>query len=604
MSDNDSGNELIFVSLENWDDIWRRNQFVCATLIERNPKLKILFVQPALDVSNALRTGRFKLLLQPRERTIDADGRIVCTRGLKLLPNSWTWARKVNEWMLRRHLQSVSRELGFHHPVLWLNPHAAVHLAGHVGECAVIYDITDDWSEPTQSAALRRLTIAQDEELCQRADAVIVCSEKLREKKQPLTRHLHLVPNGVDPDHYATANDREQPLPAEAQQWRRPVLGYAGSVHPERVDIPLVEAIARRLPMATLVFVGPLMLPENDLKRLAALPNVVLAGSRPYAQLPAYVRAFDICMTPHVVTPFTESLNPIKLWEYLAIGKPIISTPVAGFRDYPQFVYLASDADQFAAAVGEALSEDHALTSGRRAEAANHSWNSRVRQIEGILKPLPKQLATQPSRRPDRHNVNLLLRALSFINKRWRLAWVRIRHPSATIGARCDFRTRFDLRVETGAQVRIGERCVLDNDMVIEVSGRLEIGARTIFGHHCTLAASEAVTIGEDCLIAELVSIRDHDHCCENLEIPIREQGKVSAPVRIGRNVWIGCKATIVKGVTIGDNAVIGANAVVTGDVPANAIAAGVPARVIRFRTGARQHATASAAPGKAGVFQ
>jgi acetyltransferase-like isoleucine patch superfamily enzyme len=94
----------------------------------------------------------------------------------------------------------------------------------------------------------------------------------------------------------------------------------------------------------------------------------------------------------------------------------------------------------------------------------------------------------------------------------------------------------------------------------------------------------ESIEIGEDCLIAEMVSIRDHNHRFDRLDVPVRCQGMASAPIRIGRNVWIGGKATIIKGVTIGDNAVIGANAVVTHDVPANSIAVGVPARVIKVR--------------------
>ena len=129
-----------------------------------------------------------------------------------------------------------------------------------------------------------------------------------------------------------------------------------------------------------------------------------------------------------------------------------------------------------------------------------------------------------------------------------------------------------------------GPRCVLDYDLTAEVAGRLSVGPRTIFGHHCTLAAVERVEIGEDCLIAELVSIRDHDHRFDRLDVPVREQGSVAAPVSIGRNVWLGAKVTVAKGVTIGDNAVVGANAVVTRDLPANAVAAGVPARVIRYR--------------------
>ena len=137
-------------------------------------------------------------------------------------------------------------------------------------ESAVIYDVTDDWSELTQSAALRQLTIVQDAELCARADAVIVCSEKLLEKKRPLARNLHLVPNGVDAAHYAGVLDAAGPLPPEAAAWSRPVFGYTGSIHPDRVDVDLVEKIARAFPEGTVALVGPLMLPAADRERLRA----------------------------------------------------------------------------------------------------------------------------------------------------------------------------------------------------------------------------------------------------------------------------------------------------------------------------------------------
>jgi GT2 family glycosyltransferase/glycosyltransferase involved in cell wall biosynthesis len=389
---------LLFVSLEDWDEIWRRNQFVCTKLAERHPALKILFVQPALDVSNALRTCRLARLFQRRERTVDGEGRIVCTRALKFLPNSWAWSRKINEWMQRRHVQRVSRRLGFQNPVLWLNPHNAVHMVGQMGERGVVYDITDDWSELTQSKALRALTIEQDAELCRRADQVIVCSEKLFEKKQSLARNLQLVPNGVDAAHYAAVLDDNGPLPAEAATWPKPVFGYTGTIHPDRVDVALVEKIAREYPHGTVALVGPLMLSAADRERLNNCGNVVTTGPVPYARIPEMMRAFDVCMTPHRVTPFTESLNPIKLWEYLAAGKPIVSTNVAGFRDYPQHVRVAADKDDFVRGLGDALVEDPAKSAARRAEAQMHSWQARVEQIENIIETAQSQVESTADR--------------------------------------------------------------------------------------------------------------------------------------------------------------------------------------------------------------
>ena len=178
--------------------------------------------------------------------------------------------------------------------------------------------------------------------------------------------------------------------------------------------------------------------------------------------------------------------------------------------------------------------------------------------------------------------IPLLTRFLIVVGRRLRLVATRWRFPQASFAGKCVVRARFVLRQGKNAQVKFGQGCVLDNDLTIECLGELSVGARVIFGHHCTVAARERIEIGDDCMIAELVSIRDHDHAFDNSSEVYREQGFVCAPVHIGRNVWLGGKVTICKGVTIGDNAVIGANAVVTKNIPANCIAGGVPARIIK----------------------
>ena len=152
------------------------------------------------------------------------------------------------------------------------------------------------------------------------------------------------------------------------------------------------------------------------------------------------------------------------------------------------------------------------------------------------------------------------------------------------------------MRLEKEARVEFGRQCILDRSLNIECHGTLMVGARTIFGHHCTVVAEQQVEIGADCLIAEMVAIRDHDHCFDRLDIPVREQGMVVSPVRIGNNVWLASKVTVTRGVTIGDNAIVGANAVVTRDIPANAIAVGIPARIVKMRDGSPvEHSTTSA---------
>jgi glycosyltransferase involved in cell wall biosynthesis len=378
--------DLIFVSMENWDDIWRRNQFLCAGLAKRFPSTRILFVGLPRDVSHAVRRGRLSAELGGRA-TVTAPGfdNITLTRPLKLAPASFAWGRCLNEAMMRHHVRRVAREIGIRDAVLWLNPHSAVHMGGRMGERAVVYDITDDWTSLTQSPRLTRLTCAQDAVLCRRADAVIVCSQRLLELKRDLAANLHLVPNGVDADHYEVVLDGTGPLPEETRNWHRPVLGYTGTLHPDRLDVPLLETVARGFRHGSIVLIGPSYLADADRRRLEGLGNVIFTGAVSYGRLPHLMRAFDVCIVPHRVTAFTESLNPIKLWEYLAAGKPTVATDVAGFREHPELVAIAADGDGFLHSIVDALRESPARQEARRTEARRHSWDARLDAVQAVI---------------------------------------------------------------------------------------------------------------------------------------------------------------------------------------------------------------------------
>jgi acetyltransferase-like isoleucine patch superfamily enzyme len=173
-------------------------------------------------------------------------------------------------------------------------------------------------------------------------------------------------------------------------------------------------------------------------------------------------------------------------------------------------------------------------------------------------------------------------RVMWSLRRRLRLAFVRVRHPKARFGAGCDIRSGMKLLILGAGSVRVGSKVVIDQDATLECRGSLVVGSGTVFGHHVTIGVRDTVTIGCDCLIAEMVSIRDHDHGYHDAALPMRDQEPLVASVVIGDDVWIGSKATITRGVHIGPGAIVGANSVVTKDVSAGTVVGGVPARVIR----------------------
>ncbi len=169
-----------------------------------------------------------------------------------------------------------------------------------------------------------------------------------------------------------------------------------------------------------------------------------------------------------------------------------------------------------------------------------------------------------------------------------RLAWRRYLTPAGRrmslagmlfLGPRVAIQIGRRARVDFGRWVWIGHgtkiRCH---------EGMVSIGDKTVIGQECTISAYQHVSIGEQCILADRVMLIDFDHNVAEVERPVRVQGIYKRDVRVGSNVWIGHGAQILRGVTVGDNAIVGAAAVVTRDVPANAVVAGVPARVIRMR--------------------
>jgi acetyltransferase-like isoleucine patch superfamily enzyme len=144
---------------------------------------------------------------------------------------------------------------------------------------------------------------------------------------------------------------------------------------------------------------------------------------------------------------------------------------------------------------------------------------------------------------------------------------------------------RVTLQIGRGGRIELGRWSWLGHGTKIRChEGVVQIGAKTVLGQECTISAYQHVSIGRECVIADRVMLIDFDHGVVEVDRPIRLQGIYKRDVRVGNNVWIGYGACILRGVTIGDNAIIGTSAVVTKDVPANAVVAGIPGRVVRMR--------------------
>jgi acetyltransferase-like isoleucine patch superfamily enzyme len=171
---------------------------------------------------------------------------------------------------------------------------------------------------------------------------------------------------------------------------------------------------------------------------------------------------------------------------------------------------------------------------------------------------------------------------------RW--AWLKLRwRGRLTTDGLCFVAPGVRFEIGPDARIHLGRWSWIGHDCKVRVhEGELRIGAKTVLGQECTISAFQHVSIGRECIIADRVMMIDFDHGVVEVERPIREQGIYKRDVHVGHNVWIGYGACVLRGVTVGDNAVIGASSVVTADVPANAVVGGSPAKLIRRRRAPR----------------
>jgi acetyltransferase-like isoleucine patch superfamily enzyme len=171
-----------------------------------------------------------------------------------------------------------------------------------------------------------------------------------------------------------------------------------------------------------------------------------------------------------------------------------------------------------------------------------------------------------------------------------RLGWLKLRFGRRLVtDGLCFVGPGVQLEIGRNARLVLGRWSWIGHGCKIRIhEGEVRIGAKTVMGQECTISAYQRVAIGHECVIADRVMLIDFDHGVVEVERPIRLQGIYKRDVQVGNNCWIGYGACVLRGVTIGDNSVVGTSAVVTKSLPENAVAAGVPARVIRMRDAPR----------------
>ncbi len=363
---------LVVCSLEPWGEVRRRIRILVDELVELDPALHVLFVSPAIDVPHELRSRRLADVTGPRLQQVDRRVHV-------LTPRKWL-PRVIGPFAdrsLERQVLGAVDGLRLRNPLLWINDASYAPLVIRTGWPS-LYDITDDWLLAPLAPRQRHRLMANENLLMAHSEEVVVCSPELV-RSRGTTRQVELIPNGVDVSLFRTFRPRPSDLPPP------PVALYVGTLHTWRIDVPLVLGLAEASPDLQLVLLGPNSLPKDVTDRLERTRNIHVLGPRPYDQVPAYMQHADVVVIPHLVDPFTESLDPIKAYECLAAGRPTVATPVAGFRELGPPIIVA-DRSRFVEATMAAVAAAAPTGLPSAPEGAPiPTWHDRARAMAALM---------------------------------------------------------------------------------------------------------------------------------------------------------------------------------------------------------------------------
>lgn len=260
-------------------------------------------------------------------------------------------------------------------PVVYYNATAHVEQVQRFHPSLLVFDSVD---EPSEEFAAWRPYYNR---AVSSADLVLCSSAKLQQMAGPLNSHVYLVKNGCDYEHFSRARE-DLPVPREIQEISGPVIGYFGVIA-TWCDLELVERVARAFPHCQLLMIGPLY----NVSRVPQRENIHWLGYRPYDQLPGYARLFDVAIIPFRHTSMTEAVNPIKMWEYMAAGIPVVSTNLPEARAHQNLVYCARTGDEFMEGIRAALADKFPeRRQERMALARENSWEARAHDVLDLLR--------------------------------------------------------------------------------------------------------------------------------------------------------------------------------------------------------------------------
>ena len=280
--------------------------------------------------------------------------------------------RELGALLVRR----AARHLGMERPLLWFAvPHPGI-LLGKLGERFSVYYCIDDYSALPDVD--KPQIQAMDHHLTEKANQVFVSAQTLFDAKKQTNPNLVYSPHGVDVEHFGRAASEDLPIAEPARKLGHPVIGFFGLIE-GWIDLELLHFLAKSRPSWTFLLLGRVAV---DVSALQKLGNVVFPGPQPYGDLPSWAKAFDVAIYPGGQNEFVRNANPLKIREYLATGKPVVSVPSREVERFRGVVRIANTQEEFLHEIDDALANDTPEAREARLKmVSTMSWDARVEEV-------------------------------------------------------------------------------------------------------------------------------------------------------------------------------------------------------------------------------
>ena len=379
---------IICISSIDWDFIWQGHQEIMSQFARNGNR--VLFIEnTGVRVPGIRDISRIRHRIKNWFRGIkgirkEAENIYIFSPLVLPFPYSRI-ARWINHYLVMSIIEKWMRAMDFSDPVIWtfLPTPLSIDIADSMMKRLVIYYCIDNFYFSSRSAKKIKRS---EENLLKKVDIVFTTSKELYNRCSMHNNKVYNFPFAVNFSEFEKTRLRQDAMPDELKDIKAPIIGYVGGVH-KWVDQGLLKDVIEEHPDKSFVFVGPL---QTDVSQLSRLKNVHFLGKKEHGRVPLFVKYFNACIIPYLITDYTNNVYPTKLNEYLAFGRPVISTVlpevIAFNKEYGDIVYVVKDKTEFSAKIKEAFNEDNGNLVDKRIEVARgNSWENRIRKMSDLI---------------------------------------------------------------------------------------------------------------------------------------------------------------------------------------------------------------------------